>query len=30
VIYLYLDRFGYWIQGGRRERPREIGRAAAE
>jgi multidrug efflux pump subunit AcrB len=30
VIYLYLDRFSHWIRGGRRERPQEIRRAAAE
>jgi hydrophobe/amphiphile efflux-1 (HAE1) family protein len=30
VIYLYLDRFSHWIGGGRRERPPEIRRAAAE
>jgi len=30
VIYLYLDRFGHWIRGDRREQPRGITQAAAE
>jgi len=30
VIYLYLDRLNHWAGRGRRERLREITRAAAE
>jgi multidrug efflux pump subunit AcrB len=30
VIYLYLDRFSYWMQGGHRERRWDFSRAAAE
>jgi hypothetical protein len=30
VIYLYLDRLNHWLVRGRRERLREIARAAAE